>query len=272
MVTVKNQNAQQSGTMRLKGKTAVVTGTGPNIGQAIAKTLAREGCRVLCCDVDMSRAQVVARDINAKGGSAKAIQADITLADDVKIMMEKAVEEFGGIDILVNNAAFAIPKGLVNISEEEWRRCVDVTLTGTFLCSQHAAKIMIDQKRKGRIVNIVSTSGHRGRKDAVAYCAAKGGVLNLTRAMAVELASYGIRVNSVSPTRTGIAIAYGKPHEPAGIPLGRVGRPEDHAEAVLFLVSDEAEFITGADLLVDGGSLATWNVSTEGMSRQDTDQ
>ena len=120
--------------------------------------------------------------------------------------------------------------------------------------------MMVEKGTKGSIVNIVSTSGHRGRANALPYCAAKGGVLNLTRAMAIDLAPYGIRVNSISPTRTGIAIGDGKPHSGKGIPMGRAGLPKDHAEAVLFMVSDEADFITGTDLLVDGGSLATWTV------------
>ncbi len=246
--------------MKLEGMVAIVSGTGPNIGQAIAKTLAREGCRVICSDVNLSQAQKIAQEINAAGGTAMAIQADITVAPQVKAMVEKAVAEFGGIDILVNNAAISIPKGILDMSEEEWRRSVDITLTGTFLCSKYVAQAMVAQKKKGRIVNIVSTSGHRGRKNVIAYCATKGGVLNFTRAMAMDLAPYGIRVNSVSPTRTGVALATGQPHSGVGIPLGRSGRPEDQAEAVLFLVSDEADFITGADLLVDGGSVATWAI------------
>lgn len=261
---VKNQEdlSSQTGGQKLKGMSAVVTGTGPNIGQAIAKTLAREGCQVVCNDLDKAQAQKVAEEINDKGGRAIAVQADVSVESEVKAMMEKAVAEFGGIDILVNNVAVAVPKSLLDMSVEEWRRGMDITLTGTFLCSKYAAQIMVDRKKRGRIVNIASTSGHRGRKNAVAYCAAKGGILNLTRAMAMDLAPHGIRVNSVSPTRTGIALAYGRPHDAAGIPLGRSGRPEDQAEAVLFMVSNEADFVTGTDLLVDGGSLATWEVKT----------
>ena len=260
MVAEHEGSGPQTAGLKLKGMAAVVTGTGPNIGQAIAKTLAREGCRVVCNDLDMTQAQKVAQEINDAGGKAIAVQADIAAASQVKAMMEKAVAEFGGLDILVNNVAIALPKGILDMSEGEWRRSMDVTLTGTFLCSKYAAQIMVEQKRKGRIVNIASTSGHRGRKNAIAYCAGKGGILNFTRALAMDLAPYGIRVNSVSPTRTGIALAYGRPHHAGGIPIGRAGRPEDQAEAVLFMVSNEADFITGADLLVDGGSIATWEV------------
>lgn len=247
---------------KLNGMSAIVSGTGPNIGQAISKTLAREGCKVACIDIDISKAQKVAEEIQSSGGTAIGVETNIAVASQVKAMIERVVEEFGGIDILVNNASISIPKGLLDISEEEWRRSLDINLTGPFLCSKYAAQVMVDRGRKGRIVNIASTSGHRGRKDVIAYCASKGGILNLTRAMAMDLAPYGIRVNSVSPTRTGIALASGKPHSSKGIPLGRPGRPEDQAEAVLFLVSNEADFITGADLLVDGGSIATWDVRT----------
>lgn len=251
--------------MKLEGLVGIVSGTGPNIGQAIAKTLAREGCQVVCSDFDLTRAQKVADEINASGGKAVATSADITQAAQVKAMVDTAVAKFGGLDILVNNAAINISKGLLEITEEEWNRCVNVILTGTFLCCKYAAQKMVEMGRKGRIVNIASTSGHRGRRKALPYCAAKGGVLNLTRAMAMDLAPHGIRVNSVSPTRTGLALASQQPHNELApvteIPLGRMGRPQDQAEAVLFLVSPEADFITGEDLRVDGGSLATWNVS-----------
>ena len=245
---------------KLQGMAAIVTGTGPNIGRAIATTLAREGCRVVCNHRSASVAEEGAKEINNAGGTAIAIQADISVASQVKSMVDRTVAEFGGIDILVNNAAISVPKGILDTSEDEWRQCLDIVLTGTFLCSQYVAKAMIEQKRKGRIVNISSTSGHRGRRNVIGYCTAKGGLLNFTRAMAIDLAPYGIRVNSVSPTRTGISLGGREPHRergPAGIPLGRTGQPQDQAEAVLFLVSDEADFITGVDLLVDGGSLAT---------------
>ena len=251
--------------MKLEGLVGIVSGTGPNIGQAIAKTLAREGCLVVCNDFDATQAQKVADEINASGGKAIATSADITKSDQVKAMVDKAVAEFGGLDILVNNAAINISKGVLEISEEEWNRLVNVILTGTFLCCKYGAQKMVEMERKGRIVNIVSTSGHRGRAKAIGYCSAKGGVLNMTRALALDLAPYGIRVNSVSPTRTGLALASRVAHSELApvteIPLGRTGRPQDQAEAVLFLVSPEADFITGEDIRVDGGSLATWNVS-----------
>ena len=154
----------------------------------------------------------------------------------------------------------------MSMTYEEWRKVTSVVLDGTFLVSQAVAKHMIAAKKKGAIVNIASTSGHRGRKNAIAYCTAKGGILNFTRAMAQDLAPYGIRVNSVSPTKTGAsvgAIESAAGRDFAEIPLGRLGRPQDQANAVLFLVSDLAEFITGVDLRVDGGTLSTWGTRSQ---------
>ncbi len=252
--------------MKLKGKTALVTGAGPNIGQEICRVLAGEGARVACNDVDAARAKASAERIEREGGSALAVPADITDPVQVKAMVERVVEHFGGIDILVNNAAITIPKGLLQISIEEWKRNIDIILTGTFLCSRSAAEVMVRQGRGGAMVNIASTSGHRGRANALAYCTAKGGILNMTRAMAMDLAPHRIRVNSVSPTKTGVSVG-GLEREGERtfdeIPWGRLGRPSDQAHAVLYLVSDEAEFVTGIDLRVDGGALATWGARTK---------
>ena len=151
--------------------------------------------------------------------------------------------------------------GLLHTELDVWRRVLDVGLTGTFLVSRAVARRLIDADREGAIVNIASTSGHRGRRNAVAYCSAKAGVLNLTRAMAIDLAPHSIRVNSVSPTKTGGSLAHGDDkttRDFSEIPLKRLGRPEDQAAAVRFLLSPAAAFITGEDVRVDGGSLATW--------------
>ena len=247
--------------MRLRGKRALVTGAGPNIGREICLALAEEGAIVACNGMDADLAGAVAGDIERKGGSGLAVTADVTDVAQVQAMMDLVSDRFGGLDILVNNAAITVRKGLLEISLEEWQRNVDVILTGTFLCSRSAAGLMVRQGTGGSIVNIASTSGHWGRANALAYCAAKGGLLNMTRAMALDLAPHRIRVNSVSPTRTGSPVGDGSGSQVRtsdGIPLGRLGRPRDHALAVVYLVSDDAGFVTGCDLRVDGGSLAAW--------------
>lgn len=246
--------------MLLDGKTALVTGTGPNIGGQIARTLASEGASVACLDVRNETAEMAAQQIAQGGGQAVAVVADITDPDDVERAIKAAVDRFGHLDILVNNAGISPFGSLLEAKLEDWRKTLEVFLTGTFLCSRYAARQMIAQGTGGAIVNIASTSGHRGRTGALAYSTAKGGILQMTRSMAVELAPHYIRVNSVTPTMSGIGLATGRPHEEMGppkhIPLGRWGRTSDQAEAVLFLASPKADFITGADLPVDGGTLA----------------
>jgi len=257
--------------MKLENKTALVTGAGPNIGQEICLVLASEGATVACNDVDPARAKASAERIEKEGGRALAVPADITDPAQVMTMVDRVVEQFGGIDILVNNAVITIPKGLLQITLDEWKRNIDVILTGTFLCSRYAAEVMVRQGRGGRIVNIASTSGHRGRANALAYCTAKGGILNMTRAMAIDLAPHKIRVNSVSPTKTGVSVGALEREEERNfdeIPLGRLGRPRDQALAVLYLVSDDADFVTGFDLRVDGGALATWGTRTKFDGRE----
>lgn len=248
--------------MLLDDLAAVVTGTGPNIGGEIARTLAAGGARVACLDVRLETAEATARQITERGGTAIALAADITKPDQVQAAMEAAAGRLGGVHILVNNAGISPLGGLLQVKLEDWYRTLDVILTGTMLCSRFAAEKMIEQGSGGCIVNICSTSGHRGRMGAIGYATAKGGLLNLTRAMAMELAPHKIRVNSVTPSTSGIALATGKSHEETGppkhVPLGRWGRTTDQAQAVLFLASPNADFITGADLPVDGGVLAVF--------------
>jgi NAD(P)-dependent dehydrogenase (short-subunit alcohol dehydrogenase family) len=245
--------------MRLQGKRALVTGAGPNIGQAICRALAEEGAVVACNGIDGERASAVVRQIEREGGRALAVQADVTDVAQVRAMIDLVADRLGGLDILVNNAAMNVRKGLLEVSVDEWRDTIDVILTGTFLCSRYAAALMVQQGTGGAIVNVASTSGHRGKANALAYCTAKGGILNMTRAMALDLAAHRIRANSISPTRTGTSVDRSKPADsraPDGIPLGRIGTPRDQARAVVYLVSDDAEFVTGCDLRVDGGALA----------------
>ena len=247
----------------MTGRVALVTGAGPNIGREIALTLARAGAAVAANDVDAERAEATAAAVRDAGGRAAAVPADVSDPDAVARMVDAAEQALGPIDALVSNAAITIRKGMLESTYEEWRRVVTVTLDSVFLVGQAVARRMIETGAGGAIVNVASTSGHRGRSNAAAYSSAKAGVLNLTRCMAVELAPYGIRVNSLTPTRTAAAVgAGGAPARlPRGIPLGRLGEPRDQAAAVLFLLSREAAFVTGADLPVDGGTLASGNLS-----------
>jgi 3-oxoacyl-[acyl-carrier protein] reductase len=245
--------------MRLQNQVAIVTGAGRNIGEDIAKVFAREGARVAVVDLDKGRGERVTGEINASyRDRATQIICDVSSAASVEGMIKTVVQKWGGVDILVNNAAWTDRKTILDLTEEEWDKVMNISLKSVFLCTKFAARVMVDQKRKGRIVNISSTSGHTGRKDATAYTAAKAGILNLTRSLAVQLSPYGIRVNSVTPNRIGSPVGEGVVPENRFVQnlVGRRGTPMDIANAVLFLCSEESDFITAADLLVDGGAMA----------------
>ena len=245
--------------MRLQNQIAVVTGAGRNIGEDVSKLFAREGAKVAVVDLDPARGGRVASEINAtRPGSAISIVCDVASADSVEQMVQTVVKQFGAIDILVNNAAWTDHKTIFDITEEEWDRVMNVCLRSVWYCTRSAAKAMIDHKRKGKIINIASTSGHWGRREATAYTTAKAGVLNLTRSIAVQLAPEGIRVNSVSPNRIGSPVGQEEVPENRFVKnlAGRRGVPMDIAKAVVFLASDESDFIYAIDLPVDGGALA----------------
>jgi NAD(P)-dependent dehydrogenase (short-subunit alcohol dehydrogenase family) len=245
--------------MRLKDQVAIITGAGRNIGEDIAKLFAREGAKVAVIDLDEARGSRVASEINtANRQSAISIVCDVASPSSVDQMVQRVVKEFGGVDILVNNAAWTDHKTIFDITEEEWDRTMNVCLRSVWYCTRAAAKVMIDQKRNGRIINIASTSGYWGRKDATAYTTAKAGVLNLTRSIAVQLAPEGIRVNSISPNRIGSPVGQDQLPENRFFKnlAGRRGVPMDVAKAAVFLASDESEFIYAIDLPVDGGALA----------------
>jgi NAD(P)-dependent dehydrogenase (short-subunit alcohol dehydrogenase family) len=245
--------------MRLQNQIAVVTGAGRNIGEDVCKLFVQEGAKVAVVDLDQGRGNRVAGEINAtKPGSAISVVCDVASAASVDQMVQNVVKQFGGIDILVNNAAWTDHKTLFDITEEEWDRVMNVCLRSVWYCTRSAAKVMMDQKRKGKIINIASTSGHWGRKEATAYTTAKAGVLNFTRSIAVQLAPEGIRVNSVSPNRIGSPVGQEEVPENRFVKnlAGRRGVPMDIAKAVVFLASDESDFIYAIDLPVDGGALA----------------
>jgi NAD(P)-dependent dehydrogenase (short-subunit alcohol dehydrogenase family) len=245
--------------VRLQNQVAIVTGAGRNIGEDISKLFVQEGAKVAVVDLDQGRANRVVNEISAAApGQAIPIVCDVASASSVEKMVQAVVKEFGGVDVLVNNAAWTDHKTIFDISEEEWDRVMNVCLRSVWYCTRYAAKVMIDQKRKGKIINIASTSGHGGRKEATAYTTAKAGVLNLTRSIAIQLAPQGIRVNSISPNRIGSPVGQDEVPENRFVKnlAGRRGVPMDIAKAAVFLASDESDFIYAVDLPVDGGALA----------------
>jgi 3-oxoacyl-[acyl-carrier protein] reductase len=242
--------------MRLKGKTALVTGAGGGIGTAIAARFAREGAAVLCTDRDLARAEATAAAIARAGGRASAIEADVADAGHCEAQVEETVRRYGRIDIAVNNAGVALHKLALDTSLADWERVLRVNLTGSFLTAQAAARRMVAQGG-GRIVQIGSISGQRGNMGGIAYGASKAAVMHLCKVMAVELSAKGVMVNAIAPgpIETGISL-----HGPSRkksyidrIPTGSYGTVEAVANAALFLASDEAQWITGHVLNVDGG-------------------
>ena len=245
--------------MKLTGRTAIVTGAGRNIGEAVASVFAGEGAGVAVVDVDRGRATTVADRINTSHpAAAVALACDVSSPDEVRGMVSAVMARFGRVDVLVNNVAITDRKTVFDLDEEEWDRVLRVTLTSVFLCSKYVGRQMAHEGRGGSIINMASTSGHRGRGNATAYSAAKGGVLNLTRSLAIHLAPYTLRVNSLTPNRVGSPVGQDVVRAGGSVTnlVGRNGEPLDVARAALFLASDDAAFITAADLLVDGGALA----------------
>jgi NAD(P)-dependent dehydrogenase (short-subunit alcohol dehydrogenase family) len=241
--------------MKLKDQVAIVTGAGRNIGEEIAKLFAAEGAKVAVVDLDKIRGQRVADEIKAAGGDAALFAADVSRGADVAALVKNIVARYGRIDILVNNVAISDNKHIFDITEEEWDRVLSVTLKSQFLMAKEVGKQMAAQGSGGRIVNIGSTSGFTGRSRAIAYSAAKGGVANLTRAMAAQLAPHKIRVNAIVPNKIGSPVGKDEfdPSRPVPNMAKRPGQPEEAAKAVLFLVSDDSSFVWGANLFVDGG-------------------
>ncbi len=245
-----------SETLGVKDKVAIVTGAGRKIGKRIAEVFVAQGMKVVIADINADAAKATSSEL---GKDTIDVACDISKESDVKELVNRTVNTFGRVDVLVNNAAFIVRKPLLDISSDEFSRVVDVILQGTFLCTKYVVERMVQQGEGGKIVNIAAGIAQRGYVNYIAYCAAKGAVLNMTRQLAVELAKHKINVNSISPGMIDAPVGFEYTTEPRsaeGIPLGRIGKSEDVANAALFLVSDLAEYITGVDLPVDGGMLA----------------
>ena len=244
--------------MKLKDQVAIITGAGRNIGEDTAKLFASEGAKVAVVDNHQGRADKVASEIVKTNGAAAGFVADVSSEKDVERLVKDVTAKWGRIDILINNAAVADNKHILNCSKEDWDRVMAVTLTGPFLMSKHVAQQMIAQKSGGKIVNVGSTSGFFGRSRAIAYTTAKAGVANFTRSLAVQLAPHKIRVNCVVPNKIGSPVGKDEfdPTRPVVNLAGRPGLPIDLARAILFLASDDSEFIVGDMMFVDGGLAA----------------
>jgi NAD(P)-dependent dehydrogenase (short-subunit alcohol dehydrogenase family) len=249
----------------LKGKVVIITGARRGMGRSHAIAFAKEGAKVVVSDISLEDCERVVKEIKRLGGEAMAIKCDVSKKEEVEEMVRKTIEKWGRIDVLVNNAAIAQFKPFLEMTEEDWDRTMDINLKGYFLCAQAVAKEMVKQK-SGVIINIASIAMGQvgiGFPTLVHYVASKGGVVGLTEALALELAPYGIRVNSVSPgiidtpmvdpvradkkTLEGILMR---------VPMRRMGKPEEVSNLVLFLASDVSSYMTGSNVVIDGGWLA----------------
>jgi 3-oxoacyl-[acyl-carrier protein] reductase len=245
--------------MNLSGKVALVTGSGKGIGKAIAGKLSEAGATIVINDVT-DESGVTAQEIIAAGKPALFIKGSVTVAAEVNAMVDQIVAAYGRLDILVNNAGITRDKLTLSMTDEEWDAVINVNLKGVFVCTRAALKYMLKQ-RYGRIVNISSISGIVGNPGQVNYCAAKAGIIGLTRTVSKEMASRGITVNAIAPgfietDMTAKIPAKLREEFSKKIPVGYFGSPADVAAAVTFLASDEARYITGQVLCVDGGMVS----------------
>lgn len=247
--------------MRLENKAAIVTGAGSGIGRASALALAREGARVAVVDIQDAAGQQTVESIRQQGGEAVFLHADVSRAEEVQGMVAQVVERWRSLDILHNNAGIPIRMPAADQDEEGWDRCIRINLKSVFLCCKFAIPHM--QAKGGSIINTSSVTGVVGVRNRAAYSTSKGGIVILTKNLALDYARFGIRVNCVCPGFVRTPLMDGLVQDPERLrkiielhPLGRLGTPEDVANAVVFLASEESSWITGHALVVDGGFCA----------------
>lgn len=260
-------------TGRLAGKVILITGASRNIGGTVAAAFAAEGAAVACNDLDPEVAARCAETIIAHGGKAVAVPADVTDPDQLGVAMATVRDSLGSIDVLLNNAALFRRGGVLTMSVDDFRRQLDVIVTGAFVATQAVAKSMIERGSGGSIINVLSTAGWQGEAGNIGYSTAKSALINFTRSIAMELAPHGIRANSFTPTVTipadhEEADAFlagverlrqqGKMDFVNGLPWGRLPTAQDYVGALVFLASDDAELMTGSNVTVDGGALARY--------------
>ena len=252
--------------MKLDGKVALITGTGSGIGRATAILFAQEGARVVAIDMVVSAGEKTAAQINENGGAGIFVQADVSQPSEVANMVQAAVETYGRLDILYNNAGLALPARVTETSEEIWAKCIDVNLKGVMLGCKYAIPEML-KNGGGAIISTASMLGLVASTSHAAYCAAKGGLVLLTKQMAVDYARDNIRVNCICPSEVDTPmhrqylIESSNPEATLSqmlerIPMNRVAQPEEIARAALFLASDDASYVTGIALPIDGGLTA----------------
>ncbi|MGO4692131.1 SDR family NAD(P)-dependent oxidoreductase [Glaciibacter sp. 2TAF33] len=252
--------------MRLENKNAIVTGGAGGIGRATALAFAAEGARVAVVDLRADAAQAVADEITAAGGTAVAIAADVSSEDDIQRILATTVDAFGGVNVVFNNAGIIRRTTAVETTAEEWDRVFSVNVKSIFLMCKHVVPIMA-ANGGGSIVNTGSGWGLKGGGQAISYCASKGAVVNMTRALAIDHGGQGIRVNSVNPGDVNTGMLRDEARqlsqdanaflaEAADRPLGRMGEPGEVAAAVVWLASDDSSYVTGSALVVDGGGIA----------------
>jgi meso-butanediol dehydrogenase / (S,S)-butanediol dehydrogenase / diacetyl reductase len=241
--------------MRLKNKVAVVTGAGSGIGKEIGMAFLKEGAVVVFSDIHESDPSV-----DELGDSARYLKCDVSSSSEVSDLIEKTVEIFGKIDVIVNNAGVGLLGGILDVTDDDWQRVIDINLSGTMYGMREAAKKMKEQNIEGSVINISSILGKVGFSGALAYCASKGGVVQLTRAGAVDLSESKIRVNAVAPgfiktnmTKDVLENEDFSNMVKSSTPLGYIGEVEDIASAAVYLASDESKYVTGHILYVDGG-------------------